>query len=557
MTIGIEGVGTIHVGYFQKQDWESEEIKEWLQQVANYALDLWNLFRYLEPDLTRALRDKGAIGPNDLFTDLAISKPDQASKAMANPEKAEKIVSEYREKQQAKKQSVETEEREESEDEFRARLDEQYASLDEGFPSPMSKVAFHGIAGELIDIISPQAETCKEALLAQFLVAMGNLIGHGAYFPQAGWHCLNEYIATVGATSRGRKGNGWTAIKNLLESIDYDWASGRVIGGIPSGEGIIENVRDAREVIKQSYKSKLAGKEPEVTIDEGVEDKRLLLMEEELRRFLSAGGRTTNTLFDVARLAWDNPNVLYNAAKHSPVRATGAHISLIGHITKDELKKCMTSTEYSNGFGNRIAWIASKRTQRLPRPKWIEWSNHEDVIKRLSAPLLTFSKETAPKGQRMAFNSKAESVWDEFYHSIDDNQNGIVGNMLGRTEAHVLRFSMIYAALENKRGIEPDHLRAAIAFWDYCARSVKYIFGETTGSTNADKILWELKRRRGGMLKKDMYKEVFNGRISATELSQSLSELAHAGTAKYEPEKASNGKLIERWFAKEYAASDS
>jgi hypothetical protein len=47
MTIGIEGVGTIHVGYFQKQDWESEEIKEWLQQVANYALDLWNLFRYL------------------------------------------------------------------------------------------------------------------------------------------------------------------------------------------------------------------------------------------------------------------------------------------------------------------------------------------------------------------------------------------------------------------------------------------------------------------------------------------------------------------------------
>ena len=250
-------------------------------------------------------------------------------------------------------------------------------------------------------------------------------------------------------------------------------------------------------------------------------------------------------------MAWDNPNVLYNAAKHSPVRATGAHISLIGHITKDELKKCMTSTEYSNGFGNRIAWLASKRIQRLPRPKWIEWSHHQDIIERLSAPLLTFSKETAPKGQRMAFNSKAESIWDEFYHSIDDNQNGIVGNMLGRTEAHVLRFAMIYAALENKRGIEPKHLLAAIAFWDYCTASVKYIFSDSTGSTNADKILWELKRRRGGMLKKDMYKEVFNGRISATDLSQSLSELAQAGTAKYEPEKASNGKLIERWFAKE------
>jgi Protein of unknown function (DUF3987) len=250
------------------------------------------------------------------------------------------------------------------------------------------------------------------------------------------------------------------------------------------------------------------------------------------------------------RLAWDNPKVLYNAAKHSPLKATGAHVSLIGHVTKDELKACMKSVEHANGFGNRFVWVASRRTQKLPRPKWIAWREHPEIIKRLTAPVKTFSKDMACNGREMKFSQKSERVWDEFYESIDDNQSGTTGNLLGRAEAHVLRFSMIYAALDNKALIEPAHLRAAIAFWNYCAASVRYIFGESTGNPMADKILWELKRRKGGMTKTEMQIEVFNRHAPSTDLNQALSELRRNGAATFEPEKAANNKLIERWFAK-------
>ena len=46
------------------------------------------------------------------------------------------------------------------------------------------------------------------------------------------------------------------------------------------------------------------------------------------------------------------------SAHHSrrtvPARATDAHISIIGHITREEARRELTETESANGFGNRI-----------------------------------------------------------------------------------------------------------------------------------------------------------------------------------------------------------
>jgi len=57
---------------------------------------------------------------------------------------------------------------------------------------------------------------------------------------------------------------------------------------------------------------------------------------------------------------------LQNLTKNSPARATGAHISSIGHITADELRRYLTATESANGFGNRQLWICTKRSKLLP-----------------------------------------------------------------------------------------------------------------------------------------------------------------------------------------------
>ena len=47
----------------------------------------------------------------------------------------------------------------------------------------------------------------------------------------------------------------------------------------------------------------------------------------------------TSTLSPVIRDAWDGLSTLATLTKNSPLRATNAHISIIGHITEDELRR--------------------------------------------------------------------------------------------------------------------------------------------------------------------------------------------------------------------------
>lgn len=64
----------------------------------------------------------------------------------------------------------------------------------------------------------------------------------------------------------------------------------------------------------------------------------------------------TNTLSAIIRQAWDG-GPLRTLTKNSPAKATNAHISIIGHITKNELCRYLSETEAGNGFGNRFLWL--------------------------------------------------------------------------------------------------------------------------------------------------------------------------------------------------------
>ena len=119
------------------------------------------------------------------------------------------------------------------------------------------------------------------------------------------------------------------------------------MGGLASGEGVIAELRDDKN-----------GK------DEG-RDKRLLLMEGEFAQVLRVLQRDGNTLSPILRNAWDSGN-LRNMSKGSPLRATGCHISMIGHITRVELSRLLTANDTANGFSNRILWVHSARIRLLP-----------------------------------------------------------------------------------------------------------------------------------------------------------------------------------------------
>lgn len=352
------------------------------------------------------------------------------------------------------------------------------------WPDDLSEKAFHGLVGDIIRSICPYSEADDAALLVNFLIAFGNIIGSSPHF-KAGpdTHRLNMFGVLVGESSKGRKGMSWSWARELLRMIDEPWALHKTPGGLSTGEGLIWEVRDEIKQ-KQAGKQKERGTDYEyVIVEPGVEDKRLLVVEEEFASVLKVATRQGNTLSPIIRRAWDT-GVLGTLTKNSPAKATGAHISIIAHITKAELNQTLTATDSVNGFANRFLWVCARRSKFLP--DGVPMPQQE--LNRLAIRVEQAFKFARTVG-KISRDSSASERWREVYPELSKGKPGLLGAILGRGEAQVMRLAAIYALLDLKDKIEPIHLEAALAVWHRCEQSAHFIFGGKIGNPIADKIL--------------------------------------------------------------------
>ena len=231
--------------------------------------------------------------------------------------------------------------------------------------------ALYGLAGEIVTAIGPTAEADAVAVLTNVLASFGNVIGPTPYARvEETQHHLNLFVVEVGDTSKGRKGTAWSTPRKMFRDVDCDWADKRITGGLSSGEGLVYNVRDPRTQTKPIREDgKTVGYE-DVLVDKGEDDKRLLLVEEEFSQALKVMSREGNILSPIIRQAWDHGN-LRSLTKNDPNRATGAHISIIAHITRGELLRHLGETEQTNGFANRFCWLLVARSKEISRPKGV------------------------------------------------------------------------------------------------------------------------------------------------------------------------------------------
>ena len=107
-----------------------------------------------------------------------------------------------------------------------------------GRPTPGHE-AFHGLAGRFVEYLDPATEAAPVALLVQFLIGFGNLIGRTAYFKaESDTHYTNEFAVLVGRSSRGRKGTSQGRVRAVLRPLDEHWVDHQnVPGGLSSGRG--------------------------------------------------------------------------------------------------------------------------------------------------------------------------------------------------------------------------------------------------------------------------------------------------------------------------------
>ena len=162
--------------------------------------------------------------------------------------------------------------------------------------------AFHGLAGEIARTIEPHIEANPAAILANVLVGFGNVVGSSPHFlVDKTEHHLNQFVVEVGRTSKGRKGLAWSTPRYVLSRVDAEWGKDRIQGGLSSGEGLIYAVRDERWEEK-SFRNNGVITYENVRVDKGVEDKRLLCIEQEFAQCLKVMSREGNILSEIVYL---------------------------------------------------------------------------------------------------------------------------------------------------------------------------------------------------------------------------------------------------------------
>jgi hypothetical protein len=298
----------------------------------------------------------------------------------------------------------------------------------------------------------------------------------------------------------------------------------RLSTGLSSGEGLIWTLRDP------------TGHDP------GAPDKRLLVIEPEFASVLRASSREISTLSPTLRSAWDG-RPLAVLTRTAPARATDTHVSIIAHITHTELRRHASAIEIANGLLNRFLLLAVRRVRLLPEGG----DPHPLKGTGLARYLQTVLKHAHTAGH-VTLADDTRELWWRTYPRLTHPADGLAGQLTARAEAHTIRLALIYTLLDGANTIRPEHLHAALALWDYAARSAAWAINQSTGDPLAEQIHAALRHQLPDGLTRTQLRDLLHRNPTTHQLDHALAMLAHDGKITSQ-RVLTNGRPAELWTA--------
>jgi hypothetical protein len=369
---------------------------------------------------------------------------------------------------------------------------------------------------------------------------MGTVLGRSVHLRiGASCHFPNLFAVIVATSSKGRKGTVMAEVRRLVELADPSFVS-RIASGLSSGEGLIEAVRDPLEADVSSKENGRVRLERQI-VDNGVEDKRLLAAEGEMAQPLQAAGRDNNTLSAILRQAWDGTS-LRVLARSNKNACKEPHISILGNITEEELRRLLTGNDRANGFGNRFLWCCASRSKCLAFGGSVDLGSLHNLAKKAASVIV----RTRSAGGAFGWTDEAATHWRCVYPTLSEGHEGLYGAMTARAEAQTVRIALIYAALEGANRINLPHLLAALEVWRYCEDSVRAIFGDASGDETADAIIELLRRSPNGLPQTD-FNNLFQRHKKSADIQRALSLLQERGLVRSERHET-DGRPRIVWF---------
>jgi hypothetical protein len=400
----------------------------------------------------------------------------------------------------------------------------------------MDPAAYHGLAGDVVAAFEPHTEADPVAILIHVLTYFGNVIGRNRYYEvgPTKHHC-NLFSVLVGESARGRKGTAADCARQVFTTADPAWLEERIKGGLSSGEGFMNEVRDARKEWDRKNKTM-------EEVDPGISDKRLVVEETEFAGALAVMERHGNNLSPNLRKAWDGGK-LGTMTKHSALTATGAHISVVGHITIAELRARLTRTEAASGFANRFLFALVRKARSIPFPENPPESELTELRERIKK-MVEHARSFGP----VRMTPAAREMWVAVYDALTESKPGLVGAVIARAEAQVVRLATLSALLDGSIEIDAQHLEAALAVWNYCEESAVAIFGDSLGDEVADEILRALRQVGNEGLTRTQISDLFGRNHTSSRLGAALGLLLSRRRARSEMA-TTGGRAAETWFA--------
>ena len=398
-------------------------------------------------------------------------------------------------------------------------------------PAAPTKQMFHGPLGDMATLIAPHVAWDPTAFVAQSLVAVGNWLGYRHFVAEeATQRHPNLFLAVVGGTASG-KGTSWRWAEWVMRGLDDAYVNERITTAVGSGEGLLAKITDP--VVTLNSKG-----EETVAID-GSPDKRVLYLEEELGQLFSKM-MSQDSLEKMVTKGWDSGR-LETTTKKEAMHCENPHVSIIGHITPDELTSRLEARLIDNGFSNRWLYLVIKPTQvKFDSPTPDEINGLTEVRDEMIDGLKRFS---VSGGDEFVFTPDAKDAYLETARYLYDHpHSGAMVKQDARARPLLFKLAMIYAAIDGSNKIEVDHFLAARSLWAYCSRSARAFFGTKSGNENVDRFM-ELWRWNGfaDMTLSDV-SDLFSRNMNASKRNQMLDVLARDGVLRVEKGVAESGR---------------
>jgi hypothetical protein len=394
----------------------------------------------------------------------------------------------------------------------------------------LDKAALHGIIGEIVRLIADQSEADPAAILITLLAGLGSISGP---FPHVkitnASHPARIFAVIVGISSEGAKGTSYEDVLPFLCMVDQEFKT-RIRSGFGSGEGIISEFADQKETDNDKEKEEKAP-----------EDKRCFIIEEEFSRILTVGAREGSTLSEILRQAWGG-GVLSIIRAKDRIIANGAHISLIGHITPDELKKKLASVDMVNGFANRFLFMCSKRVNTFPFGGDPDTHKLKNLANQIAAAVANLG------ARHFHFDDGARAAWAAFCYAQKPGK-GLLDALLARARPQCLRLAVAYAIADGLPVIRTDHIRAALAVWSYSLESADYLFGDLCEDKTQAKILDLLRAAYPGSQTLTEISAAFGRHRESDLIQTALDDLETSGLIRSEMGAPKGGRPAKHFFA--------